>query len=74
MNQELLQGLCKQLGGTLLECWGRLNGDPVAVAAGRRASLAGRNQAQRAISKQAADRQIEDFRSRNRNWLDTSNR
>jgi uncharacterized protein YjbJ (UPF0337 family) len=74
MNQDLLQGISKQLSGTLKVCWGRLNGDSLVVAAGRRDRLAGRIQEQRGISKQAADRQIEEFRSRNRNWLDISKR
>jgi len=74
MNRDRLQGICKQLNGSLREYWGALNGDPLAVAAGRRARLAGRIQEQRGISKQDADRQIEDFMSRNRNWSDISKR
>ena len=74
MNQDRLQGICKQLGGTLMECWGALSRDPAAAAAGRRGRLAGRIQELRGISKQNADRQIEDFMSRNRNWTNISKR
>ena len=74
MNHDRLQGICKQLGGRLMECWGALSRDPVAAAAGRRGRLAGRIQEQRGISRQAAERQIEDFMSRNRNWTNISKR
>ena len=74
MNSDQIQGIGRQFGGKLKKCWGALWGDPASVAAGRRDCLAGRIQEQRGISKQAADRQIEDFRSRNRKWLDMSKR
>jgi uncharacterized protein YjbJ (UPF0337 family) len=74
MNQDRLQGICKQLGGKLMECWGALNGDPLTAAAGRRERLTGRILEQRGIARQAADRQIEDFRNRHRHWLDISKR
>ena len=74
MNRDRLEGICKQVGGRLTECWGVLNGDPLAAAVGKRERLAGRIQEQRGISKQAADRQIEEFRNRNRDWLDISKR
>ena len=74
MNHDHLHGIRKQIGGTLRECWGALIKDPVAIAIGRRDRLAGRIQAQRGISKQDADRQIEDFQHRNRNWWDISKR
>jgi uncharacterized protein YjbJ (UPF0337 family) len=72
MNRDHLQGICRQLSGRLRECWGTLQRDPAAVADARRDRLAGRIQEQRAVSKQAADRQIADFRNRNRDWLDIS--
>jgi uncharacterized protein YjbJ (UPF0337 family) len=54
------------------EVWGALSGDPYASAAGRRDRLAGKIQEQRGLSRQKADRQLEDFMTRNRNWWDLS--
>jgi len=74
MNRDRIQGLCKQLGGRLQERWGTLIGDRLTATAGARARLAGRIQERRGISKQEADRQLEDFLERNRNWRDLSKR
>jgi uncharacterized protein YjbJ (UPF0337 family) len=74
MNQDRIHGIWKQFGGKIKERWGMLTEDPLAVAAGRHDRLAGRAQEQRGISKQEAARQLEDFRSRNRNWRDLSRR
>ena len=54
--------------------WGAFTLDPLAVAAGTLDRRAGRVQEQRGISRQEADRQLEDFMSRNRNWWDLSSR
>ncbi len=72
MNRDRVQGLSKLLGGKLKESWGTLVRDPHAMAAGRRAQIAGRVQEQRGISQQKADRQLDDFMRRNRNWSDLS--
>jgi uncharacterized protein YjbJ (UPF0337 family) len=72
MNRDRRDGLWKQVQGKLKQRWGMLTGDPLAVAAGARDLLDGRHQEQRGVSKQAADRQLEDFLSRNREWLDLS--
>ncbi|OGI47394.1 MAG: general stress protein CsbD [Candidatus Muproteobacteria bacterium RBG_16_65_34] len=74
MNRDRFHGICKQFSGKVKEQWGTLTDDPHAVAAGTRDRLAGRIQERRGISKQEADRQIEDFMSRNRNWRDLSRR
>ncbi len=68
MNRVRIYGICRQLSGTIAEGWGRLSGDPLAVAAGRRERLMGRIQAQRGALKQQADRQLAEFISRNRDW------
>jgi uncharacterized protein YjbJ (UPF0337 family) len=52
--------------GKVKEQWGTLTEYPLAVAAGTRDRLAGRIREQRGISKQEADRQLEEFVSRNR--------
>ena len=68
MNQDRIQGVLKQTSGKAKQWWGRLTGNPGAIAAGARDLFAGRNQEQRGFSKQEADRQIEEFMNRNRNW------
>lgn len=74
MNRDRFHGIWKQFSGKVKEQWGTLTDDPLAVAAGTHARLAGRVQEQRGISKQEATRQLEDFMSRNRNWRDLSRR
>jgi uncharacterized protein YjbJ (UPF0337 family) len=70
MNRDRFQGIGKQFGGKVKEKWGTFADDPLAKAAGARERLAGRIQEQRGISKEKADRQLEDFKSRNRKWWD----
>ena len=72
MNRDRVYGVWKQFEGSVKEQWGTLSGDPRMVAAGKRDRIAGRIEEQRGISKQQAERQLEDFMSRNRNWQDLS--
>jgi len=74
MNRDRRDGIWKQVRGKLRQQWGRLAGDSSAAAAGARDLLAGKHQEQRGVSKQKADRQLQDFMSRNRNWGDLSGR
>lgn len=74
MNQDRLYGIWKQFRGTVKEHWGRLTDDPRTVAAGSRDRLFGSIQERRGISKQEADRQLEEFIGRHRNWRDLSRR
>ena len=74
MNRDQLHGICKQVGGHLKIGWGKLSNDSMAMAAGRRDRIAGKVQEQRGISRQEADRQLEDFLRRNRNWSSLSRR
>ena len=74
MNRDRFEGVWRQFSGEVREQWGTLTDDPFAVAAGTRDRLAGRIQEQRGIAKQEADRQLEDFVSRNRKWWDLSRR
>ena len=70
MNQERIHGICLQLSGALKERWGRISGDTRAMAAGKGDRFAGRILEQRGISAQEADRQLDEFMRRNRNWWD----
>lgn len=74
MNRDRFHGIWMQFSVKVKEQWGTLTDDPLALAAGTRDRLAGRIQVQRGISKQEADRQLEDFMSRNRNWRNLSRR
>lgn len=68
MNQDRIQGICRQLIGTLKQRWGKLSGDSGALTAGTADRIAGRIREQRGVSKELADRQLADFLRRNRNW------
>lgn len=68
MNQDRIQGICRQLIGALKQRWGKLSGDAAALTAGAADRIAGRIREQRGISKELADRQLADFLRRNRNW------
>jgi uncharacterized protein YjbJ (UPF0337 family) len=72
MTQDRIHGIRRQLGGMLKEWLGRLSGDAAFAAKGKQERIAGRSQEQRAISRRAADRQIAEFRDRNRHWADLS--
>jgi uncharacterized protein YjbJ (UPF0337 family) len=74
MNRNRLHGIWKQLRGKVKEQWGTLTDDPLTVAAGTRDRLDGRIQERRGILRQQADRQLKDFRHRNRDWGDLSRR
>ena len=74
MNRDRLAGRLKLVGGRLKESWGALTGDPLAAASGRRDRIVGKALEQRGISREQADRQLEDFLRRNRNWSDLSRR
>lgn len=70
MNRDRFHGIWKQLSGKLKEKWGTLANNPFIASVGTRERIAGRHQEQRGILKQEADRQLEAFMSRNRNWQD----
>lgn len=72
MNRDRCHGVWKQVRGRLIEHWGAITGDPRAVAAGRRERREGTLLERNSISRQAADRQLEEFKLRNRDWLDLS--
>lgn len=72
MDRERMQGIWKQILGTFKEHWGVLTEDPFAIESGVRERAAGRKQEQRSIARREADRQLEEFVSRHRNWRDLS--
>jgi len=74
MNTNRMRGVRMQLGGKLKEIWGKLANEPAAVSSGLLDQLAGRLEERSALARQDADRQLEDFRKRNRDWFNLSGR
>lgn len=68
MNVKRFAGIGRQMAGWLNQAWGELSGDPLRVAAGRRAQIAGKAQQVSAIEQEAAARQLRDFQEHHRNW------
>jgi uncharacterized protein YjbJ (UPF0337 family) len=64
MNNDILAGNWKQFKGNILEQWGKLTGDDLDVAAGRRDQIVGKLQERYGIAKDEAERQIEEFENR----------
>lgn len=61
MNRDIAAGNWKQIRGKVQEQWGKLTNDDLDVIEGRRDQLAGRIQELYGVTKQEADRQVEDF-------------
>jgi len=68
MNRDRIEGNWKQFSGKLKEHWGRLTGNASGIDAGRREQLAGSVQVRHGNSKAETERQVADFRYRNRDW------
>lgn len=68
MNEDTIKGNWKQFTGKIKEQWGKLTDDDLDVAAGKRDQLAGRIQERYGVAKDEADRQINDWHSRNRDY------
>lgn len=64
MNWDRIEGNWKQLKGSVQAQWGKLTDDDLDVVEGNREKLAGRIQEQYGISREAAERQIDDFLGR----------
>jgi uncharacterized protein YjbJ (UPF0337 family) len=64
MNNDILAGNWKQFKGNILEQWGKLTGDDLDVAAGRRDQIVGKLQERYGIAKDEAERQIKEFENR----------
>jgi uncharacterized protein YjbJ (UPF0337 family) len=64
MNWDRIEGNWKQFTGKVQQQWGKLTNDDLDVIAGKRTELAGRIQKQYGITKDEAERQIDDWVSR----------
>ncbi len=61
MNSDTLAGDWKQIKGKVKEQWGKLTDDDLDIIAGKKDQLAGKIQKSYGISKEEADRQIDDW-------------
>jgi uncharacterized protein YjbJ (UPF0337 family) len=68
MNWDRIEGNWKQLKGKAKQQWGKLTDDQLDVIAGSRDQLAGKIQEEYGISKDEAEKQLEDFETRYRDW------
>ncbi len=65
MNRDRLEGNWKQLRGKVKEQWGKLTDDQLDMIEGRRDQLSGKIQEAYGISKDEAERQLDDWERRN---------
>ncbi len=64
MNWDVVQGKWKQFSGSAKEKWGELTDDDLDVAAGKKDQLVGKIQEKYGISKDEAERQVDDWSSK----------
>jgi uncharacterized protein YjbJ (UPF0337 family) len=63
MNWDRIEGNWKQAKGKVKEQWGKLTDDQLDVIAGKRDQLVGKVQEQYGISKDEAEKQVDQFRN-----------
>jgi uncharacterized protein YjbJ (UPF0337 family) len=68
MHKDRVEGIRKQLGGTLREHWFRLIGDEAGIRVARNAQLSGGMQMRLGRLKEESERQLRDFRRSHRDW------
>ncbi len=63
MNWDQAKGQWKQLKGKALEQWGKLTDDDLDVIDGKREQLAGRIQERYGVTREEAEKQVEQWQS-----------
>lgn len=63
MNWDQIEGNWKQLRGSAREQWGKLTDDDLDVIGGKRDKLIGKLQEKYGVAREAAEKQIEEYRS-----------
>ena len=66
MNQDEMAGKWKQAKGKIKEQWGKLTDDDLTMLEGNRDQLIGKVQERYGIAKEEAERQVREFRDRNK--------
>jgi uncharacterized protein YjbJ (UPF0337 family) len=64
MNWDTIAGQWKQVRGKVVEKWGKLTDDDLQVIAGKRDQLVGRIQERYGITREEAERQVQEFSDR----------
>lgn len=64
MDRDRIEGNWKQLKGKAKQQWGKLTDDDLTAAAGRREELAGKVQERYGLAKDAAEKQVDDWISK----------
>jgi uncharacterized protein YjbJ (UPF0337 family) len=64
MNWDQIEGNWKQFKGSAREQWGKLTDDDLDIIAGKRDKLVGKIQEKYGVAREAAEKQIEEYRSR----------
>lgn len=62
MNKEIFEGKWEQLKGNVQKKWGKLTNDDLDVIKGNTKELVGKLQERYGISKEEAEKQLNDFR------------
>lgn len=63
MNWDRIEGNWKQLKGSALQQWGRITDDQLDVIAGKRDQLAGKIQEAYGVTKEEAEKQLNDWQN-----------
>jgi uncharacterized protein YjbJ (UPF0337 family) len=63
MNWDQIEGKWKQFRGQVKEKWGQLTDDELDVIAGNRDKLVGKIQEKRGISKEEAERELDEWQN-----------
>lgn len=66
MNKDTFAGDWKQIKGKVRETWGKLTDDEVETIAGKRDQLSGQIQKSYGISKDNAEKQIDDWQEKHK--------
>lgn len=69
MNWDRIEGNWKQVKGKVKEQWGRITDDELDVILGKRDQLAGKIQANYGVTREEAERQLNDWVRRNARYL-----
>jgi uncharacterized protein YjbJ (UPF0337 family) len=68
MNWQIVEGNWKQFRGTVRARWGKLTDDHLDEIAGKRDQLLGKIQEMYGIKRADANREVEQFEERNKNY------
>ena len=65
MNKDIIEGNWNQLKGKVKEQWGKLTDDDLDVIAGKKEQLLGKIQERQGISRNEAEKQLEEWQKHN---------